>query len=88
MSMDFLTDRAILVLYRYWSEETYCAGFMDPAEDAIVQSFVDWLRDSGASNADTLTFYEIELLLKFRRMVMSSDATSENLSRDMSRELT
>ena len=38
-----MTEEEILGLYSQWSEEYYCAGFLNP-DEATVREFRKWLR--------------------------------------------
>jgi len=40
-----MTDEEILLLYSQWSEEYYCAGFLNP-DAGTVQEFRKWLKNS------------------------------------------
>lgn len=58
-----LSDWHLVILYRYWSEETYCAGFIGADEDTV-KRFREWLRDE---SLDPLCDYELEMINIFKR---------------------
>ena len=58
-----LTDYQVVQLYRVWSEDAYCAGFMSPSE-GTVKSFREWLKGPKAREDDperNLVDYEEEM---------------------------
>lgn len=62
-----MTDAEIIELYRRWSEETYCAGFMH-ADSGRVAEFRAWLPGPmGSWAAETAKLYELEMLAEYRR---------------------
>ncbi len=62
-----MTDAEIIELYRRWSEETYCAGFLHP-EAQSVSEFREWLPGPiGTWTPETAKHYELEMLQEFRR---------------------
>ena len=66
-----ISDRDLLILYRSWSEECYCAGFLDPSE-ASVKEFIKWLKEGGYSTKDErgyLLDYEKEFLEIARKLL-------------------
>ena len=68
MRVSELTDYQLIELYRRWSEDNWCAGFMDPSPGVVA----DFLRDlEGMLLTDptdgTRTDYEQQFLDEVRR---------------------
>jgi len=60
-----MTDEEILSLYSQWSEEYYCAGFLD-ASPATVSAFRKWLNDPRKLYLKPIQYdYEREMLDEF-----------------------
>jgi heme-degrading monooxygenase HmoA len=58
-----IDDDLLLVIYEWWSEETYCAGFMNPS-NGMVQEFYNWINSDGPNPEHR--DYETEMIDKFR----------------------
>ena len=58
-------DQELIILYSYWSEENWAAGFMKPDRD-IVASFRKWIH-LYCEHPRNLLDYEQELLAEYRR---------------------
>ena len=61
-----LSDQGILDLYSFWSEDHYCASFMNPHED-VVREFREWFHELKFSGPGDLQDYEQEMLEEFYR---------------------
>ena len=59
-----LTDGVLLALYRQWSEELYCCGFLMPSAE-FIREFREWLPT--ALHQQPLECYEREFLQEFKR---------------------
>ena len=68
MSEKEWTAKELIDLYRQWSEEKWCAGFMDPSPDRV-RDFRTWLHasDFQESVVSIITDYEFEMLEEFRK---------------------
>ena len=61
-----MNDRRILDLYEQWSDELWCAGFMEPTEDRVA-AFIDWLKHQTVNVSQILTTYENAMLAIYHR---------------------
>jgi len=61
-----MTDQEILALYSSWSEEYYCAGFLNPSPGTI-KEFRNWLKNLHEQDWTPLQNYEQEMLQEFHR---------------------
>jgi hypothetical protein len=69
-----LTNYELVALYREWSEDRYCAGFMDPTE-ATVKEFREELPDIIAKLLLTaFEPYERNFLREYRRQALMAIA--------------
>ncbi len=59
------TDRELLGLYEEWSEDQYCAGFINPSPK-LVREFRAWLHGGDTSPID-LKAYEEQFLTEYHR---------------------
>ena len=62
------TVKELIDLYRQWSDEKWCAGFMSPYPDTV-RDFRTWLHspDFQESVVSIITEYEFEMLEEFRK---------------------
>jgi len=64
-----LADDEVIRLYKLWSEETYCAGFLSPSADSVGE-FIHWLRADGhVALEEPVQDYELEMVALFREMI-------------------
>jgi len=63
-----MTDTEILVLYSNWSEEYYCASFLQPSPEAV-KEFRNWLKNLHEQDwtSNPLQNYEQEMLKEFHK---------------------
>lgn len=66
IELALLPDWLILMLYEYWSEETWRASFHSPSP-AIVADFREWLAAQPPQTRPLYEDYETEMLREFRR---------------------
>ena len=64
--MSQLSDAELVELYRRWSEEFWCAGFMS-ATEGTVRQFRKWLTTLGRDVPEVSTDYELEFLTEYKR---------------------
>ena len=71
-----LEDEEIVSLYRTWSEETWCAGFMDLSL-TMLEDFMEWLssRKTACREREGFTDYELDLIRRFRARLAISPPT-------------
>ena len=71
-----LEDEEIVNLYHIWSEETWCAGFIDLNPD-ILEDFMNWLssRKTGYGEREEFKDYEIDLIRQFRARLDAAHPT-------------
>ena len=60
-----LSDKTLILLYREWSEECYCAGFMSP-HPGHVRKFRRWLKNMSTRLVE-YTDYEEEFLAEYKK---------------------
>ena len=70
MDVTELPDGIILMAYREWSEQIYCASF-ESAEETHIAHFRTWLKSHMAR--DEREDYEVEMLEMFRRQEREDD---------------
>ena len=62
-----MSDEEILYFYSQWSEDYYCAGFLNP-DSLSVQAFRKWLHDPKVLALRPIQYdYEREMLEEFHR---------------------
>ena len=61
-----MTDSEILRLYGQWSEDYYCAGFLNPSPETVTE-FRTWLEnlDERDFTEEPIQVYEQEMLKEF-----------------------
>ena len=65
--MMYKSDEEILALYSQWSEEYYCAGFLNP-DPVSIQAFRKWLYDPRKLYLKPVQYdYENEMLEEFHK---------------------
>ena len=69
-------EYGLIVLYRRWSEDAYCAGWMaDPTRSERYEAeFTLWLKEKGMSF--TSTSYEIDALPTLRQCWRNAQTTA------------
>ena len=65
--MDYREDKEILYFYSQWSEDYYCAGFLDPSSEAV-KEFRRWLTDPKILHLRPVQYdYERKMLEEFHK---------------------
>ena len=65
--MMYKSDEEILALYSQWSEEYYCAGFLNP-DPLSIQAFRNWLHDPRKLYLRPVQYdYEKQMLEEFHK---------------------
>lgn len=68
--MKSYNDKELIMFYRQWSEEFYCAGFMHPDKDTV-QEFYNWLQRPDYLEEEDIgpyADYELEMIKVFREI--------------------
>ena len=66
--METVTDAELVQMYEHWSEEIYCAGFMQPTTESVAQ-FREWIQVVNPIRwtPERAESYELEMLAEYHR---------------------